>query len=113
MYRISWFCFVAFGVVLLTAADSSWLLAADSSWKDEPIQKWDQEDAKQVLADSPWVQYSIPEQVRDMSPGERRDGGDWDANIGRGVGLAGTGILGPRRAAMPLRLHTSVRNSRR
>jgi hypothetical protein len=94
MCRISWFCFVAFGAVLLIAADS-----ADSSWKNKPIQKWGEEEAKQVLSDSPWVKYASPEEVRDMSPAERRDSGDWDANIGKGVGLAGTGILGPRRAA--------------
>jgi hypothetical protein len=75
------------------------LLAADSTWQQKPLAQWDEEDAKQVLADSPWVKYVAPEQVRDMSPGERRDGGDWDADIGRGVGIAGTGVLGPRRMA--------------
>jgi hypothetical protein len=40
-----------------------------------------------------------PEQVHSLSPSARRDSGDWDADIGQGVGLAGTGILGPRRAA--------------
>ena len=75
------------------------LSAADSSWRSKTIDQWDAEDAKQILIDSPWVKYATPERVRDMSPSERREGGDWDENIGKGVGLAGIGLYGPRRAA--------------
>ena len=41
----------------------------------------------QVLANSPWVKYVRPEHVRDLSPFERRDGGDWQAGVGKGLGL--------------------------
>jgi hypothetical protein len=75
------------------------LIAADSSWKDKPIAKWDQEDAKQILADSPWSKYVTPQHVRDLSPDERRNGGDMQAGIGKGVGIAGLGVLGSRREA--------------
>lgn len=75
------------------------LAAADPSWRNKPIAQWTEEDAKQVLAESPWVKNATPERVRDMSPSERRDAGDWDENIGKGVGLAATGLYGPARAA--------------
>jgi hypothetical protein len=71
----------------------------NQSWKNKPPRQWNEQDAKQLLADSPWVKCVVPEQVRDLSQAERRDGGDWDADVGHGVGIAGTGILGPTRAA--------------
>ncbi len=74
------------------------LIAADSSWKGKPIAQWSEADARQILSDSPWVKYTTPDTVRDLSPAERRDGGDMDADMGHGVGIAGTGILGPTRA---------------
>ncbi len=75
------------------------LMAADPSWKDKPIPQWSEEDAKQVLADSPWVKVVTPQNVRDLSPDERREGGNMQEGIGKGVGIAGTGILGSRRQA--------------
>jgi hypothetical protein len=80
------------GLLLLAAA----FLPADStpSWKTKPVEQWDKEDAKQLLADSPWVGRIALQPIPDRSPGERRDGGDWDAGIGHGVGIAGTGLLG-------------------
>jgi hypothetical protein len=71
----------------------------NQSWKNKPLREWNEQDAKLLLADSPWVKFVVPEQVRDLSQAERRDGGDWDADTGHGVGIAGTGILGPARAA--------------
>ena len=75
------------------------LIAADPTWKERPIPQWNEEDAKQVLADSPWVKYVTPQPLRDLSMAERRDSGNWEADGGHGVGIAGTGLLGPRRAA--------------
>ena len=43
-----------------------------------------------------------PQNVRDLSPDERREGGNMEANVGHGVGLAGIGLLGPRRQAEAL-----------
>ena len=94
MYRTLTFCSVPLAAVLLSAADSS--------WKDKPIPQWEQEDAKQVLTDSPWVKQVTPQNVRDLSPDERREGGNMEAGIGKGVGLAGLGLLGPRRQAEAL-----------
>ena len=59
------------------------------------MEQWDQEDAKQLLADSPWVKSVQLEIVRDLSPDERRASGNLTADAGKGVGLAGlAGILG-------------------
>ncbi len=75
------------------------LMAADASWKQKPLPQWTVDDAKQVLTDSPWVKVVTPQNVRDLSPDERREGGNMEAGIGKGVGIAGLGILGPRRQA--------------
>ncbi len=83
--------------VVLLAADP--LSVQDPLWKDKPISQWSVDDARQVLTDSPWVKVVTPQNVRDLSPDERRNGGDMQAGIGKGVGLAGLGILGPRREA--------------
>jgi hypothetical protein len=64
------------------------LFAADPSWKGKPVSQWTDQDAKQVLADSPWVKNVTPVWLRDLSPFERRDGGDMNEGIGKGIGLA-------------------------
>jgi hypothetical protein len=75
------------GALLLFTA--TLLLAENTpSWKTKPVEQWDNEDAKQVLADSPWVGRATLQTIRDRSPAERRDSGDWDTGIGQGVGLA-------------------------
>lgn len=84
---------------LLAVAAFTLLLADDPSWKSKPVPQWNEEDAKQVLADSPWVGNVKLEEVRYLSKAERRDSGDWQDGRGPTVGLAGTGILGPTRAA--------------
>jgi hypothetical protein len=78
------------------------LMAADPAWKDKPVPQWTQEDAKELLAESPWVKTVTPQHVRDLSPDERRNGGNMDAGIGKGVGLAGIGLFGSRRQAEAL-----------
>jgi hypothetical protein len=76
------------------------LMAADAPpWVAKSISQWDDDDAREVFDSSPWVKSATVEQVRNLSSDERRAGGDWDAGIGPGVGLAGAGILGPEREA--------------
>jgi hypothetical protein len=87
MHRIS-----TFGVIPLSAA----LLMAtayDPSWKDAPIPQWSEDDAKQLLIDSPWSKSVHLDKVRNLSMFERRDGGDWEAGIPTGVGMATLGLL--------------------
>jgi hypothetical protein len=96
--------------MLLVAASAAACVAAwaadevsdkekDASWKKKPMEQWTPEDAKQVLADSPWVKTVQLQIVRDLSPDERRAGGNMEADIGKGVGLAGIiGLFGSARA---------------
>lgn len=81
------------------AADDASDREKDASWKKKPMQQWTAEDAKQVLADSPWVKTVQLQIVRDLSPDERRAGGNMEADVGKGIGLAGlTGLFGSARA---------------
>jgi len=82
MYRK--LCWLPFSAVLL--------LAADAPWQGKALEQWDENDAKQVLGDSPWVKFAEPLQVRDMSPDERRDSGNWEAGIAHGIGI--TALIG-------------------
>ena len=96
--------------MLLVAASAAACVAAwagdevsnkekDASWKKKPMKQWTAEDAKQVLADSPWVKTVQLQIVRDLSPDERREGGNMEADIGKGVGFAGIiGLFGSARA---------------
>jgi hypothetical protein len=81
MRPLSRLCLLAFAPVVLLSGD-------DPSWKEKAIPQWDDQDAQQILADSPWVKCVQPERVRDLSEFERRDSGDWEAGLKPGVGLA-------------------------
>jgi hypothetical protein len=89
MYRAVRLCSLSFVAVLL--------FAANPIWRDRPISQWDQQDGKQVLTDSPWVKFVMPQYVRDLSPDERVQGGNFEEGRGGGVGLAGLGIFGKER----------------
>lgn len=89
-----------FKAVPLLLAACTLLSAEDPPWKNKPVRQWDQEDRKQVLTDSPWAKSVTPQWVRDLSPDQRRDSGDMQADQGKGVGLDGLiGIFDPARAA--------------
>jgi hypothetical protein len=74
-------------LVVFTAFSLLVAQSDDPSWKDKAIPQWDEQDAKQVLADSPWAKNVALDQVRNLSKFERRDGGNWEAGIGPAVGL--------------------------
>lgn len=76
--------------------------ATPASWQTKPPAQWDENDAKQILAGSPWVVDSKLLPIPPRSPDARRESGDWDAGIGHGVGIAGTGILGHEREKLAL-----------
>jgi hypothetical protein len=76
-----------------TAADNP-----AAAWRKKPIAEWNEENAKQVLTDSPWIKIAHLENLPELPQSARREGGDWDAGVGKGVGISGTGILGPTRA---------------
>jgi hypothetical protein len=87
--------------VALPSADMT-AAASHPSWMSAPIPQWTEDDAKQVLADSPWVRKVKLDIVRNLSVFERRDGGDWDSGIGTGFGLAATGLFGDWKEAQAL-----------
>jgi hypothetical protein len=66
--------------------------ASPPFWNDTPVPQWSEEDAKRLLADSPWVKKVQPDVVRNLSAFERRDGGDLNAGIPTGIGLATLGL---------------------
>jgi hypothetical protein len=92
-----------FSACLLLSASVVPLAADGPTWNSKSMQQWDEQDAKQVLADSPWVKSVRLEQVRNLSKFERRDGGNWEEGIGPAVGLEGLGVFGPARAAEAFR----------
>jgi hypothetical protein len=73
------------------------LAAADESWKDKQIAEWSQDDAKQVLSDSPWVKTATPTINKSASDGPRRPGRGGGFGVGGvGIGLPGMGGMGRR-----------------
>jgi hypothetical protein len=93
--RLSWL--LAAGVVLLPAAEP---------WKDKPISDWTEQDARQILLDSPWAKTVTAGITRVQTEDERREGG----NMGQphGVGVDG---LDPKesRAKIPNLFDNSTR----
>jgi hypothetical protein len=86
-------CLLVLAAAVLPAADGTWP-AAGGTWRDKSIPQWNDQDAKQVLTDSPWIKNVKLDQVRNLSKFERRDGGDWEAGIGPTVGAAGFSLFG-------------------
>jgi hypothetical protein len=64
------------------------LMAADASWKDRPIPGWTEQDAQQILNDSPWTKTTVGNISRMQTEFERREGG----NMGQETGVGYDGI---------------------
>ncbi len=74
-------------------------LLAQQSWKDKPAAAWSQEDAREVLAGSPWVKPAAVAVKRDFSgPRMRRGGLDMGGLSMGGIGMGESGMGGPRGA---------------
>lgn len=86
--------------VLITAGLSP---ADEPSWKGKPLSQWTADEAKQLLADSPWVKHVTPRWLPDLDAFQREAGGDLNEGVGKGVGLAGTGLLGSRREGLAIK----------
>jgi len=83
-------------LAMLAAAAVAW--AEDAAWKDKQVSEWSEDDAKQLLADSPWVKSVMPTMTRgsqsSSGPGYGRNG-----NVGFGIpglGFPGGGGMGRR-----------------
>jgi len=65
------------------------LLAADPAWKDKPVASWTDEDAHQVLENSPWAKIVVAGIARRHTEAELREGGEMGQP--KGVGYDGVG----------------------
>jgi hypothetical protein len=78
------------------------LIAADPAWMTKPIQQWDEEDAKQVLTNSPWVKHARPALLPQLTEDQRREGGQMGGGKGVGLqGVGGDGVFAPAQNPQP------------
>lgn len=61
------------------------LAAADPSWKGKAVSDWTEQDARQILTDSPWAKSVTAGLTRIQTEDERREGGDMGQPHGVGV----------------------------
>jgi hypothetical protein len=66
------------------------LLAVEPSWKNKPISAWTEEEARQILDDSPWAKTVKATIHRLQTEDERRDAGV----MGQGHGVGFDGVDG-------------------
>lgn len=71
-------------MVLLAGATA--LTAGAQAWKDKPVSQWSAEDARQLLADSPWVKTVTP------TPNAAGDAGQQRGGVRPGIGIGGIGV---------------------
>jgi hypothetical protein len=87
--------------LLLTAA---LVMAADTSWKTKQINQWTENEARQFLAKSPWVQKATPGLLPKQSEAARRQGGKMGGSQGPSIQAITAGSLfgtAPTHAARP------------
>ena len=68
------------------------LMAADPVWRSKPAAQWTEEDARQVLARSPWVKENRAVITRRLTEDQLREGGQMGQP--RGVGNEGVDAKG-------------------
>jgi hypothetical protein len=69
------------------------LFAGDQPWKDKKVPEWTEDDAKLVIADSPWAKSVMPEISRAANNGARPGGMGRGGGMSRGgIGIGGIGI---------------------
>jgi hypothetical protein len=68
------------------------LMAGDFAWTARQIPNWTEQDARQVLANSPWSRTVTASITRRQSEDERRAGG----NMGQPTGVGYDGVGAPR-----------------
>jgi hypothetical protein len=73
------------GTAVFTAAV---VLAADASWRTKASPNWTEDDARQILTDSPWAKTRRVTVARLQSEDQRREGG----NMGQPEGVGYDGI---------------------
>ncbi len=87
---------------------AAWLAAADPPWT-RPVAQWTEEDAKQVLAASPWVREVKAGIVRRLTEDELRDAGEMGQHHGVGYDGVDPKGTGPK---LPADIVTDTRSPR-
>ena len=64
------------------------LMAAEPAWKSKPVANWTDEDAQQILENSPWAKIVVAGIARRETEDERREGG----NMGQPKGVGYDGV---------------------
>ena len=91
----------------LLIVSAALLMASGPSWTSKPVQQWNAEDAKQVLAGSPWVKLAKVSLLPQRNEAQERDAGRM-GGAGHGVGLSALRVstltgLGPTKSQDPPR----------
>src|SRR5579871_4268139 len=81
----------AMQLVCLMAA-AALLMGSDPGWKSKPAAQWTEEDAKQILAASPWAKQNKATITRRLTEDQLREGGQMGQP--RGVGNEGVDAKG-------------------
>lgn len=101
MGRITKCCVLPLSVTLL--------MAADPAWKSKPISEWSAEDAKEVLANSPWAKAAQGSAVTQRSEAQLRERGRMGGGASAGKRASGMesarlgGIVVRWESALPVR----------
>src|SRR5579872_2037793 len=64
------------------------LIAADPVWQSKPAAQWTEDDARQILAKSPWVRETIAIITRRLTEDQLREGGQ----MGQPLGVGNEGV---------------------
>jgi hypothetical protein len=74
--------------VVVPVVSVALLFAAEPAWKSKPVAAWTEEDARQILTDSPWSRVVIAGLTRLQNEDERREAAMGQSH---GVGFDGVG----------------------
>src|SRR5215469_15287137 len=75
-------------LVVTLAATVTCLIAADPVWKSKPASQWTEEDARQVLAKSPWAKATQAVITRRLTEDQLRESGQ----MGQPSGIGNEGV---------------------
>src|SRR5215472_5155249 len=84
---------------LTLAATVTCLTAADPVWESKPASQWTEEDARQVLARSPWAKATQAVITRRLTEDQLRESGQMGQP--RGIGNEGVDPKGSRPKVSP------------
>jgi hypothetical protein len=74
------------------------LIAAEPAWRDKPIATWTEDDARQILENSPWAKTVVAGVARQRSESELREGGQ----MGQPHGVGYDGVQDKRPLAQEI-----------